>query len=389
MKLLSLRVSAKVIFTVISIVLSLGNAQAAEFSIPTTDGLYTLKGQIDFPDQVQKSFPLVVMIPGTGLFDREGFIGHSGTDRDFIFKDLSKALNAKGIATLRFDYRGVYCNSRKNPDISVCVDNAIRQTVTPENMRSDFAQLFNYGTQVAGVDPAKVSVFAHSEGTLHTSRLIGAKLINPKFVTFMGMVAESPKSIIYFQMVDRQVDEMFGADTNKDSILTNQEVQTACDSYHVPPETCEHLKSPTGSWSRETFATPYKAVYQQIYDDAIKADDAAAYIPVPAKKTVQASYRWWKMWFQDDRNAMDDLMDYKGKIYAHNGTIDSQTPGVREFNLIRSKKSQFVSFPDLKLYPGKGHTLGNDPVYGPIDLDIRDGIVNQIVSAMKDPSGLN
>ncbi len=377
--------STKVISTLVSSLLSACSLQAAEFSLPTADGIYELKGQIDFPDQVQNNVPLVVMIPGTGLFERDGFIGQSGTDRDFIFKELSKALNAKGIATLRFDYRGVYCNSRMNPDTSVCVDNAIRQTVTPENMRSDFTQLFNYGSQVAGIDRTKISVFAHSEGTLHVSRLIGAKLINPKFVTFMGMVAESPKSILFFQMVERQVDEMFGVDANHDGTLTNQEVQSACDSYHIPQESCDHLKSPTGSWTRESLAAPYTVAYLQSYDDAIRAEDSAPYIPVPVKKTVQASYRWWKMWFQDDRNAMDDLMEYKGKIFAHNGTIDSQTPGIREFNMVISKKAQFFSFPELTLYPGKGHTLGSDPLYGPIDSDIQVGIVNQIDSAMKEP----
>lgn len=385
MNLLSVHYGARVIFTLVSIVLSVTVSQAAEFSVPTTDGLYTLKGQIDFPNQVQTSVPLVVMMPGTGLFERDGLFGRTGTDRDFVFKDLSKALNAKGIATLRFDYRGVHCNSRVNPNISVCVDNAVRQTVTPENLRADLVQLFNYGSQMTGIDSTKVSVFAHSEGTLHTARLIGAKLINPKFVTFMGMVTESPKSIIHFQMVDRQVGAMFEADANHDGTLTNQEVQTVCDGYKLPQETCDKLKSPTGSWTRETVATPYNAYYQQVYDDAMNTDEAKAYIPNPATQTVQASYRWWKMWFTDDRNAMDDLLDYKGKIFAHNGTIDSQTPGNREFALLSTKKSQFISFPNLTLYPGKGHSLSSDPVYGPIDADIQAGIVNQIVSAMQEP----
>ena len=221
-------------------------AKLVEFSLPTKDGLSTLTGEIDFPDQAQIA-PLVIMVPGTGLFDRDVLFGHSGTDRDFVFKDLSKSLNAVGVATLRFDYRGVHCNSRVNPPRTDCVDNNIRKTVTPENIEDDILQLYSYGSHFSGIDSAKVGIFAHSEGTLHIARLVGSQRINPKTITFMGMLAESPIGIIHYQMVDRQVDMLFAADADHDGILTNQEIQTACDESHVSQEICNKLKSPSGS----------------------------------------------------------------------------------------------------------------------------------------------
>ncbi len=70
-------------------------AESSEFSISTRDGLSNISGEIDRPSCGVASYPVVIMVGGTGLFTRNASFGHSGTERDLLFKDLSQRLNSK------------------------------------------------------------------------------------------------------------------------------------------------------------------------------------------------------------------------------------------------------------------------------------------------------
>lgn len=359
-------------------------AKAYPFSFKSKDGLAELSGEIDTPDTGTRPFPLVVMVPGTGLFDRDVLFGHSGTDRDFIFKDLSQALNAAGVATLRFDLRGVQCNSRVNPPRTDCVDNDIRKSVTPETIRADILDMYHYGVYFPDIDASKVSIFAHSEGTIHVSRLIGQKQIAPHSLIFMGFVAESPLSILHWQFVDRQVDMVFKAAKINSDILTNDEIDAFCAANNTDAASCAPLKSPIGYWTRDSLTAQIEKNYQEIKRDALTTPEAQAW-PRQAKPgdRVQASYRWWKMWFTDNRNDVDDIAGFKGRVFMHNGDIDSQTPGLREFQFMQNSITSFSINPVLNLHTGKGHGLGADPLFGPIDPSLRDQMVDEFSSDLK------
>lgn len=61
-------------------------AASREFSVPSADGT-RITGTVDFPAREPKA--VVVMVAGTGLFDRDVRFGRSNTPRDLLFKDLA------------------------------------------------------------------------------------------------------------------------------------------------------------------------------------------------------------------------------------------------------------------------------------------------------------
>ena len=64
--------------------------------MPTKDGAATLNGQFDWPAgrhevEEEAGLPLVFMVPGTGLFDRDVYFGNSNTDAALRFEKLIRA----------------------------------------------------------------------------------------------------------------------------------------------------------------------------------------------------------------------------------------------------------------------------------------------------------
>lgn len=353
---------------------------AEPFSIPTEDGLTSITGEIDYPDVCGKGcaeLPAVIMVAGSGLFDRDAFLGISGTDRDFVFRDLAQEVTKDGIAAVRFDFRGVKCNIKTMPPCpecatsqkllehyaSSCVDNSVRATVTPENLRSDVRQVFNFSASQPKLDASRLVVFAHSEGTEHTERLVALKEIKPKGLLFIGMVADSPVGAVHWQTTERFM-RIFGWDSNQDGILTNAEIDAGFAADHFFADIGfkpDQFHSDTGSWTAESWRNALNDSYMQARDDALAHADNAPY-PGPVTKpgdTIFSSYAWWKQWFSDSHRGADLLADYDGQLIAHNGDFDSQTMAPVQFGIMNQVIDQYRVRPKLVTHSGKGHTLSS------------------------------
>lgn len=372
----------------------------APFSLKTSDGFATLNGEINYPDSPPnpQGYPLVLLVPGTGLFDREVYFGNSGTERDFVFRDLAHAFNAAAIAVARHDYRGVSCNLKTMPPcpscispqdkmahyLKSCVDNQVRGQVTPENMRDDIAQIYSYVRTLANIDSSRLSILGHSEGTVHTAHLVAGRL-SPKAILLMGTVGESPKEIVHWQTVERYM-KIFDWDANHDGILTNQEIKTgyAGDSWFqqlgIP---VQGMLSPTGEWTRLSWSQVLEEQYESLRLDAIHSSDTEPYPkPGPSTDYVMASYRWWKMWFTDTTAVASLLAQFRGKVIAYNGSIDSQTPGERELGFLKAASPKYFHPPTLILNQGLGHGMSTHPLMGPLEPSIRDQMVRDLKNAL-------
>ena len=376
---------------------------AEPFAIPTADGLATLTGEVDFPYDAgssdrQTPVPAVVMMPGTGLFDRDGLLGHSGSDADFLFRDLAQAFNAAGVAAVRFDYRGIHCNTRTMPPCPncrtnaeivayfgrACIDSTVRGGVTPATVRGDLAQVFDYAQALPGIDPGRIAIFAHSEGTLNTARLVAERRIAPRTLVFMGLLGESAASIVHWQTVDRYL-RIFDWDADHDGTLSNAEIDVG---YVTDPYFKEMgipaggLESPSGSWTQSSFTAVLNDAYAETKAAALAAADDAPYGLPDAGGIVIASQSWWKQFFTDDVPVADLLTSFSGPIFVHNGVRDSQTPADREFPFVTVRLDQFAIPPLLRSYPGKGHSLGDNPIYGPIAPDAKRAIVADLMTGL-------
>jgi hypothetical protein len=326
------------------------SAATLPFSIPTEDGATSLTGEVDLPIGLSKcaekgtQVPAVVMVPGTGQFDRDVDFGTSGTDKDLLFKQLAEALTAHGIAVVRQDYRGVHCNGhsmkKKSENVfDACIEKKVRKNVSPEQMRSDFFQVYDHAANLPCIERSQITVFGHSEASFHVAHLVQQKKISPRALVFMGMVAESPKSLVHWQAVERTVGK---------------------------------LMRENGSQDRQALTEKYEKEY---------ADTVAREMAQPDEK-VHAdfwSYKWWKMWWSDETRVVDQLKDYPGEIVAHLADEDTSVSGPRQQEILRAETPKFKIPPKIVMHSGKGHSLGSDGLRGPISPDSFKLVVDDIV----------
>lgn len=105
-------------------------AFAEEFTVRSADGT-ELTGQVDGP--AQDPHVAVVMVPGTGVWDRD--VRFEEGERSLAFKDLAQRMAARGVAVVPADARGVTAGAI-GPD---AVSFAVLASRTTATMRDDLA----------------------------------------------------------------------------------------------------------------------------------------------------------------------------------------------------------------------------------------------------------
>lgn len=369
-------------------------ATSESFHFKTLDGKADLQGQLDLPEKKGK-LPVVVMMPGTGLFDRDVAFGHSKTEKDLLFKQLSAVLNQKGVATLRYDYRGVSCSYESKPPcehcktpqekiahfIKNCFDNDIRTTVTPQNMRSDFEQIYHWGEKHERIDPQQMIVFGHSEGSVHTAHLIAERRIHPRAVVLMGGIYESPQSIVKWQLVDRLHDNMMKADSNQDKKVTAEEMavyQPLNPILAMLP--LEALLPPeeTKVWTSQALKALLTTQHQDITKSTLAEADE---LPYPSSDNVQASMAWWKMFFEDTQNTAPLFAQAQIPVINHLGDADSQVSLDRQQSVLNQLKAKHQL--SIQKHPEKGHSLGDHTLIGPMSPDSEKRLIESILKLLK------
>lgn len=352
-------------------------SQIQKVTLPTYDKQTELQVFYSVPQATEGPYPVVLMMPGTGLFDAEMNFGGSGTDKDLIFLSLAEQLNKIGYAVVRFNYRGIKCNLKNQPPcpqcesgeqkiqhfLNSCLDAKIREKVTTHNIQSDLEQIYQWSLQQKQFSRENVIMFGHSEGSIHISRLIEKNKITPKGVVFMGGITESPQSVVRWQTVERIVDGVMSFDKDENKKVTESEIRESLPASYLSVFPVEHLLPPDGYWTQASLSKLLNTQYGVFQKSVMSKPDAEPYI---SGGVTQASYQWWKMWLADKKTVIESLKNYKGAVIYHNGDFDSQTNALRQvifFDKARKGSWKFT------VHAQRGHTLGPHPLLGPISED--------------------
>lgn len=148
----------------------------------------TLAATLTLPENADRKTPLVVMVSGSGLQNRdEELFGHKP------FAVIADYLARNGIASLRYDDRG-FAESTGDPATATTYDNA-----------SDAAAAISHAR--SGKRFSKVGILGHSEGGM-IAFILGARKNAPDFIVTMGAPAVRADSILLYQ--NRRVMEKSG-----------------------------------------------------------------------------------------------------------------------------------------------------------------------------------
>jgi dienelactone hydrolase len=136
-------------------------ADEKSVAIPTTGSLM-LAGTLVTPAGTAPAagWPAVVLIQGSGPTDRDGNSRLIPNVKIDLLKQIAAGLADEGVATLRFDKRGLDANRGQMPSDK----SKLAEFFDWDRFVDDTAAAYQFLDHQAGIDPARVGLLGHSEG---------------------------------------------------------------------------------------------------------------------------------------------------------------------------------------------------------------------------------
>jgi uncharacterized protein len=156
------------------------------------------KAQLTYPVIGKGPFPGVLLIAGSGANDKNetlGFIHKTGAKPPTPFWQIAQYLSERGFAVLRYDKRGVGTNN-------TILDTNVWGNTTLNDLNQDSKKALNVLIQQPEVDPKRISIIGHSEGTAIAPRVAIDNSTKVKNIILMGTIAQNLRDILYYQYVN-------------------------------------------------------------------------------------------------------------------------------------------------------------------------------------------
>jgi pimeloyl-ACP methyl ester carboxylesterase len=154
--------------------------------------------QLTYPAIGKGPFPGVLLIHGSGASDKNetlGFVHKNGPKPTTPFWQIAQYLSERGFAVLRYDKRGIGANWTINQNVW--------GNATVNNLIHDAEKALNVLAMQPEVDPKKINLIGHSEGTVITPRVAIDNPTKVKNIILMGTVAQNLiRDILRYQVVD-------------------------------------------------------------------------------------------------------------------------------------------------------------------------------------------
>jgi predicted esterase len=152
--------------------------------------------QLTYPAIGKGPFPGVLLMQGSGAIDKNetlGFIHKNGPKPPLLLWDIAQYLSERGFAVLRYDKRGVSANFTINQNVW--------GNTTVKDLIQDSKKALNVLIHQPEVDPKRISIIGHSEGTQYAPRVAIDNSTKVKNIVLMGTVAQNLRDILHYQAV--------------------------------------------------------------------------------------------------------------------------------------------------------------------------------------------
>jgi uncharacterized protein len=281
------------------------------------------------------------------------------------FWQIAQYLSERGFAVLRYDKRGVGANSQ-------IIDYNIWGNLTFDDLKNDAEIALGILTQQPEVDPSKITLIGHSEGTIIVPRIVIDQVNKTnatttiKSIVLMGSAATTMADLAYYQKVGVALDYMHQVlDKNgTGSIAVQEAIQDPLVGRFI-----------VANFGNDT-ATEFIDIERQVRPLLEKALEEFTNADVNARCDNPEGC---PMWFNSALNLEPNLsvignLSRSTSVLMLNGENDPLTPVQQSF-LLEQRLTE-VDHPDHTLitYPGLGHTFAISPQWstglGPVEQNV-------------------
>jgi uncharacterized protein len=314
--------------------------------------------QLTLPAVGKGPFPGVLLIPGSGIADKNetlGLVHKSGPNPPTPLLQIDQYLSEKGFAVLRYDKRGIGANH-------TILDTNVWGSVTANDLIQDTKQALNVLVRQPEVDAKRISVIGHSEGTIYAPRVAIDNPTKIKNIILMGTLAQNPvKDLYYYQVVISSLEYAKQVlDKNHTGLISIQQLATdpLLRKFLVPLSvlSTNNTEDITKSLQRDFGTINYIGIDKQLNPSLVKTYENITAFNSSKCNSLGPCPLWWR----SVSSLMPNLsiignVSKSTSILILNGENDSQTPVEQAF-LLQQRLTE-VNHPDHTLitYPDLGH----------------------------------
>lgn len=343
------------------------------------DGVKT-RAQLTLPAVGNGPFPGVLLIHGSGTAD----MNETESSSSKLFWEISEYLSERGFAVLRYDKRGI-------GEGGTIINTTIWGNMTINDLIEDSKKALNVLMQQPEVDPKRISLVGHSEGTIIAPRVAIDNSTNVKNIVIMGVAAQNALDLEYYQDVlvpvvyaHQVVDENHTGlisvqQIAKDLTLLNSLYKFNSGSYiynylssYIPGKypTPSETEAISGALAKDFGTNDFISI-----DEQLKPVLTKRYENHTSNMTsLECNQLECARWFQSYANLIPPLsvignVSNSTGILMLNGENDSQTPVEQAFLFqqrltdVKHLDHTLITYPDLghTFYPSSQMVTSNGP----------------------------
>ncbi len=301
--------------------------------------------QLTYPAVGKGPFPGVLLIQGAGAITPS--------------PEIVPYLSERGFAVLQYDKRGTIGANH------TILDTNVWGNATVNDLIHDAEKALNILTLQPEVDPKRISIIGHSDGTVITPRVAIDNSTKVKNIVLMGIVSENFRNIVYYQYVNLPLAYATQVlDKNHTGLIPIQQIAKAPLLIRdiVPPSISQanNTKAITNTLAKEFGSNGYVSIDRQLKPSLIKGYENATALKWLHSKCN--NFGGCSKWAISEFNIEPDLsiignVSKSIGILILNGENDSQTPVQQAF--LAQQRLTEVNHPDHTLitYPNLGHVF--------------------------------
>ena len=327
--------------------------------------------QLTLPADGNGPFPAVLLIHGSGALNKNETTGlEVHNDGPKPYWQIAQYLSERGFAVLRYDKRGVGANH--------ITDQNVWGNATVNDLIHDAGNALNTLAVQPEVDPQRISVIGHSEGTIIAPRVAIDNSAKVKNLILMGAAAQNLiGDILRYQVVDHPLEyAMQVLDKNHTGLISMQQIakDPLLGFYLVSSSLLDsnNTKAITDSLVEKFGTTGNVSIQKQIRPALIKYYENQTAFNLSKCNNI----RGCPVWLRSELNLIPTLsiignISNSTGILILNGENDSQTT-VQQAFLLQQRLTD-ANHPDHTLitYPNLGHVFYPSPQWfteiGPIE----------------------